>query len=123
MPYKDIEARRAHSKKYQEENKNTQREYRKEYRKKNPQRRKASRAKHRASKLQAVPSWMNKEEQWLIEEVYDLSRLRTELTGVQWHVDHVVPLQGKEVCGLHTIDNLQLLTAYDNISKGNKHYG
>ena len=77
--------------------------------------------RYNANKLQAIPSWVGEEEEWLIEEVYDLSKLRTELTGLKHHVDHIAPLQGRTVCGLHTIDNLQVLTASHNQSKGNRY--
>ena len=75
-------------------------------------------SKYLAKKLQATPT-LTDDEQWMIEEIYSLCAERSETTGVAHHVDHIVPLQGTNVSGLHVPWNLQVLTAHDNISKGN----
>lgn len=67
-----------------------------------------------------TPAWLTAEDKWYIKEVYDLAVLRTRLTGVSWHVDHIVPLQGKTVSGLHVPWNLQVIPAKDNIAKKNR---
>lgn len=85
--------------------------------KQNPDQVAAYAAKHRAAKLCATPRWAN---EFFISEVYHLAKLRTKLTGTQWHVDHIVPLQSKIVCGLHVEHNLQLLPATINIAKNNR---
>lgn len=72
----------------------------------------AKAAKRRAAKLQATPPWADLEE---IKNVY----LEAQYFGM--HVDHIIPLQGKNVCGLHVWDNLQLLSAVENIKKGNRY--
>jgi hypothetical protein len=69
---------------------------------------------------QRTPSWVGKKEMWLIKEIYDLASLRTKMTGRQWHVDHIVPLQGKVVSGLHIPENMQVIPAIINIAKKNK---
>jgi hypothetical protein len=98
-------------------------EYMKEYLSKHQKENKgywnAKNAKHRATKLQQTPPWLTEDQLWLINEIYDLAALRTEVTGVEHHVDHVVPLQGNTVSGLHLPWNLQVLTAYENLSKSN----
>ena len=80
----------------------------------------ASAAKRRAVKLLRTPSWLSEYDIWLIEEIYVLAALRTKLTGVVWHVDHIVPLQGGFVSGLHIPINLQVITAKENMYKSNK---
>lgn len=68
-------------------------------------------AKRKAIKKQAVPKWADLN---VIKEVY------IEAKYMQMHVDHIVPLLSPLVCGLHVWDNLQLLDARTNISKGNR---
>lgn len=92
-----------------------------EYAEANLSRQNSIKAKYRASRRNATPSWHNEEDQWLIDEIYDLCTLCSDLTGVPHQVDHTIPLQGKKVCGLHTPYNLQVLTAYENQSKSNSY--
>ena len=77
-------------------------------------------AKRRAAKLQRTPEWLTDDHLWMIKEVYELAQLRSEATKVDHHVDHIVPLQGKDVSGLHVPWNLQVIPWYDNLSKSNK---
>jgi 5-methylcytosine-specific restriction endonuclease McrA len=73
-------------------------------------------ARYRASRLQRTPPWADMS---AIAEFYVEAKRLEELTGIQFHVDHIVPLQGELVSGLHVESNLQLLTAHDNQSKSN----
>lgn len=102
---KKIQQRRQSNKKWREENK---------------PKRAALENKRRALKLKATPPWLTKEQLSQIEAIYWLARLQYELTDEKYHVDHIVPLKGKTVCGLHVPWNLQVLPAKENISKGNK---
>lgn len=91
--------------------------YNREWFAKNPQKRAAYEGKRRAMLLQRTPKWLDNDDLWLIEEVYDLAQLRSEAFGFEWHVDHVIPLQGKRVSGLHDISNLQVITGSENCKK------
>lgn len=74
----------------------------------------------RALKLQATPKWADQDK---IKYFYTLAQFFTDLSGgcVEHHVDHIVPLKGNNVCGLHVHNNLQVLMKQDNLKKGNKH--
>lgn len=76
--------------------------------------------KYQAAKLHRTPPWLTKEQLNSIELYYKTAKWVESVLGEPIHVDHVIPLQGKEVSGLHVPWNLQLLTARENIIKGNK---
>lgn len=89
------------------------------YRKKNKGKRAALQAKRRASKVSATPEWADLQ---YIQDLHINCREAEALFGsvgvqVKFEVDHVIPLQGKTVCGLHVEDNLQILTAHENAKK------
>lgn len=81
----------------------------------------ANKAAYRASKLNATPDWLTGTHKAHIKRTYALATMMTETTGVPYHVDHIVPLQGKDICGLHVPWNLQALRADLNMSKSNKY--
>lgn len=75
-------------------------------------------ARRRARALQATPPWSDSEQIRLVYQ--EAARLQAE-DGVARHVDHIVPLQGRLVCGLHVSWNLRVMTATENLKKANKH--
>ena len=92
-----------------------------EYRQANKDKVNALAKAYKVNKIRRLPKWIGKEEMWLIKEAYALAKLRTHIHGFSWHVDHVVPLQGELVSGLHTPENLQVIPWMETIKKKNKH--
>jgi hypothetical protein len=87
----------------------------KEYRDANKHKVMAWNGKRRALVAQATPTWADID---LIAAAYRLASDLTASTGVIHHVDHVIPLKGKTVCGLHVQSNLAVIPAVDNLRKG-----
>lgn len=105
---------------YRDKNKDKKKEYFKRYKTKNSVKVNAWNAKRRAAKIQRTPSWLTKDDYWLLEQAYELAALRTKMFGFDWHVDHVLPLQGKTISGLHVPTNLQVIPGPENVKKGNR---
>jgi len=78
---------------------------------------------YKLAKARACPAWLTEDEHWMMYEAYELAHLRSESLGYVWHVDHIVPLRGKTVSGLHVPWNLQVIPGVDNMSKSNKFQG
>lgn len=87
----------------------------------NPSKTRALGAKRRSAKLNRTPPWLTEQDLSDIEDFYYLAKALTDTTGVKYVVDHIIPLQGKNVSGLHVPSNLQILTDSENASKHNKY--
>lgn len=74
----------------------------------------------RAKKRNATPPWLTKEDKQNISDLYTICQLFKIYTGQEYHVDHIVPLVNKNVCGLHIPCNLRVVSAFENYSKNNK---
>jgi hypothetical protein len=70
---------------------------------------------------EATPRWLTPSERLQMRELYVQARKMTELTRERYVVDHIVPLRGESVCGLHVPWNLRVITQEENLKKSNKH--
>ena len=121
----NIDAYKEKEQKYREENRIVCNERVRFWRINNPDKNTAKSGKYRCAKLKAVPAWADDKKilsfyqkaSWMNDATRGFSGLGE---FQRWHVDHIIPLQGKLVCGLHTQDNLQVITAKANLSKHNE---
>ena len=75
---------------------------------------------YRTRKLKACPPWLTEQDYKDIQTEYSLAQWTSNMMKIPYHVDHIVPLKGKKVCGLHVPWNLQVIPAIMNIQKGNR---
>ena len=118
----NFEIRRKYSSESKKDWRDKRLEYAKEYSKmhakNNPDQYALKTAKRRAAKLQRTPKW--DKDAHLISAKYQLANMLTRETGNPYHVDHIIPLQGKNVCGLHVFSNLRVILGEENAKKSNK---
>ena len=95
-------------------------QYKKEWKKRNVGRVNASTAARKGRIRLATPKWLTDAQNLEIFAIYEESARLTRDTGITHHVDHIVPIRGKNVSGLHVPWNLQILTADENYMKNNK---
>lgn len=90
-------------------------------RQEHPEIRVADQAIRRARLKNAAPKWLTREHRMQMRAFYKQARELTVSTGTLHEVDHIVPLAGENVCGLHVPWNLQVLTGKANAEKRNSH--
>lgn len=102
-------------------NRDKRKEITSEWAKRNPAVLLANTQRRRARLMQAVPSWFGELDEFVAREAHAVARQREIATGIKWEVDHVVPLAGRKVCGLHVAANMQVIPMTDNRRKSNHH--
>jgi len=76
--------------------------------------------KYKLKKAKATPLWLTPEQLYNMQCTYNVAAQLSKTSSQKWHVDHIVPIRGKDVCGLHVPWNLQVLPAKMNMQKGNR---
>jgi hypothetical protein len=120
---KHKEDRNAFARSWRQDNREKHLNTLKKYRDKNKPLRASLQMKRKAAKLCRTPSWLSDFDLLKIKCLYQVAAMRTKESGQAWQVDHIVPLQGKTVSGLHVPWNLQVIPALDNLKKNNKFNG
>lgn len=118
--YRTLEKSRLSRLQHRNDNLEQYQAYGREYDKKHRAVKTARENFRRAKKLNATPKWLTKDQLDQIKVMYLKCSVLKVLTGIIYHVDHIIPLVNDNVCGLHVPWNLQLLPWYENLSKGNR---
>jgi hypothetical protein len=87
----------------------------------NPARRNLLTANYRSAKDNRTPAWLTDFDKLKIECMYSIASMLTRENKEPWHVDHIIPLRGKKVSGLHVPSNLQVILGADNVRKCNQY--
>jgi len=115
------EVLRASSRNWRKANPEAQHRASSAWAKANPDKRAAAQNKRHTGQKQRTPAWLSAEQLKQIEFYYTMAEAMKLATGVPHSVDHIVPLQGSNVSGLHVPWNLQVIPKSDNSKKGNRY--
>jgi len=94
--------------------------YKSTYKQNNPDLYKALTSFRRRRFRNATPQWLTHKQKSEIRQLYRIAITMSQTTGERYVVDHIVPLQGDAVCGLHVPWNLRVITQEENLKKSNK---
>ena len=75
---------------------------------------------YKLKKRNATPAWLSEFDLLAMKCKYQVAAMLNKHGVEAWHVDHIVPIRGKDVCGLHVPWNLQVIPAKDNLAKSNR---
>ena len=96
------------------------RAYKQLYKQNNPELYKALTSFRRKRNQQATPKWLTFAQKKEIRSLYMIAQTTSQITGIQYVVDHIIPLIHEDVCGLHVPWNMQVMTQEENLKKSNK---
>jgi hypothetical protein len=113
------EKMKAYKQDWQEKNRVEQRARLNKWKKDNPEKVLADFHKRRASQINATPKWYGEFDAFVMQEAALLSRYRSAITNVKWHIDHMIPLQSKTASGFHCASNIQVIPEALNVRKRN----
>ena len=86
----------------------------------NPGKDNASKTLNSIARKKRILVWLSEDDKWMLDQAYELAALRTKMFGFAWHVDHIIPLNGRKVSGLHTPYNVQVIPWLENLRKSNR---
>ena len=94
--------------------------YNKKWRLENSDKHRRKEANRRAKKIERTPTWFSEFDEFVIQEAAELAVMREKKLGGKWHIDHIIPLQGSVISGLHVANNFEVVPQSYNSKKRNK---
>jgi hypothetical protein len=105
---------------WSEKNRHKDNSYKAKWNKDNKDKKLVLTRKRQIGKINRTPRWLSDFDKLKIKCIYSIAAMLTRENKEPWHVDHIIPLQGKNVSGLHVPSNLQFIRGKENSKKFNK---